>query len=297
MDVKIEFDNDESSIEAIVIKKGSIKELSWTDPNYVEKLMKLDLFKTIPITKENLIDQIGINLEIDKYKENTFNIKTEYIVDEYDLNNSSNVYEIMYIDFSDNTEYIIDDNLNELATLYNINGEKIYSNVLIFKNNIKSLTDIMVLSNIDKTDLHRILYQKVYTKVVLWNDDIWYEENIIGDLNIFAKKFFDEDNYIKIEIPFLMYYLHIWFTSDYGQINICGKLINKPIEKCIIFIMKSEEYRGCITLEEVKKIIYLSNKLDNFSTPVDLLTDRFDKYDRKIIINKYKILDYLYNIN
>jgi hypothetical protein len=75
----------------------------------------------------------------------------------------------------------------------------------------------------------------------------------------------------------------------------CGSLINKNIEKCIIFTMKSEEFRGNITLDEVKKIVYLSDKLSNYQTPSELLEEKNDSLGRKIIYNKYKVLDYLYN--
>ena len=92
-----------------------------------------------------------------------------------------------------------------------------------------------------------------------------------------------------------MHNINIWYTTDYGENNICGKLITEPIEKCIWFTMKSTEFRGNLTLDEVKKIILLSNNLNNYKTPNELTEEKFDKLGRKIINNKYKVLDYMYN--
>jgi hypothetical protein len=133
--------------------------------------------------------------------------------------------------------------------------------------------------------------------VVTWNEEKWTEERVSGDLNTFAKQFFDDEEYEKIELGFLQHNINIWFTKPYGNSStkICGSLLKKPVERCIIFTMITEEYRGNITLDEVKKIIYLSDKLDNYMTPSHLLEEKNDSLNRKIINNKYKILDYLYH--
>ena len=63
--------------------------------------------------------------------------------------------------------------------------------------------------------------------------------------------------------------------------------------------MKSEDHRGNLTLDELNKIIFLSNKLDTYdvnSNNVNL-NEELDSLGRKIIKNKYRILDSVYKQN
>ena len=59
--------------------------------------------------------------------------------------------------------------------------------------------------------------------------------------------------------------------------------------------MKTEIYRDNLTLDEVNKIIFLSLKLDNYNTPSEMIEEKIDNLGRKIIYNKFKILDQLYH--
>jgi hypothetical protein len=59
--------------------------------------------------------------------------------------------------------------------------------------------------------------------------------------------------------------------------------------------MKSTEYRGNLTLNEVNKIIHLSKILTDYSTPKEYIDDTNDHLGRKIIYTKYKVLDLMYN--
>jgi hypothetical protein len=61
--------------------------------------------------------------------------------------------------------------------------------------------------------------------------------------------------------------------------------------------MKSEEFRGNLTLDEVNKIIYLSKILSDFKTPNKYTEEQTDKIGRKIIYNRFKVLDSVYNEN
>ena len=96
---------------------------------------------------------------------------------------------------------------------------------------------------------------------------------------------------------FLMHDINIWYVADnYGD-KVCGNILDQPLEKCVWFTMKSEELRGNLTLDEVKKIIHLSKKLTDYKTPEIFKEEIKDKYDRRIIYNKYKVLDYMYANN
>lgn len=279
------------SFDCLVIKPGTIQQLSWMDPNYAGKLMELDLFKTVKTNADNFIEVVATNLDVDKYKVKNLNTKTEIIGEEpYYL------YEMLYLDLEKDTEFHKNENLNELANLININGDKIYSNAIIFKNHLPSLSDSMNLCSINKEDLRRILYDRVHTRIVIGDEDSWVEDRVVGDINQYAETFFDGEKFEKLEMAFLMYNINIWYlVSEFGNVNLCGNLIDEPIEKCIWFSMKSDEFRCNLTLEEVKKIISLSKVMTEYKTPVELLEEKNDKFGRKIIYNKYKVLDWVYN--
>jgi hypothetical protein len=276
--------------DCIIIKKGDIKHLDWEEPNYISKLMNLNLFDIIKTNSDNFVEFITVNLDINKYKVKNLTVKTEIISDEPNY-----VYELMYVDLINEKEFNTEENLNEMASLVNTNGEKIYSNAIFIKNYTPTLSDSMYLCDVSKKDLEYILSSRVYTNIVIY-DEKWREEHIKGDLSLFANQFFD-DEYKKIEIPFLMHNINIWYMEGYEYERPCGNIIDKNIEKCIWFTMKTNDFRGNLTLDEVKKIVYLSEKLKEYKTPSHFYEEKIDKLGRKIIYNKYKVLDNMYNKN
>lgn len=281
------------TFECLIIKPGPINNLVWSDPNYTKKLVQLNLFDVVIVNQDNFFEVLATKLDVNKFSDvKNMSIKNEIVGEEpYYL------YELLYVDLEQETQYHKDENLNELASLINTNGDKIYSNAILFRNYLPSLSDSMTLTSVSKLDLERVLYERVHTKVVLW-DDNWREDNIVGDLNDYASIFFDGENFDRIEIPFLMHNINIWYQIDstnlIGQ-KVCGDIIKKPIEKCIWFTMKSDDYRGNLTLDEVNKIIYLSQILTSYQTPSDLIEEKNDHLGRKIVYNKYKVLDYMFD--
>jgi hypothetical protein len=281
--VNIENTND---FDCIVIRPGSIESINWNDAYYSHKLMDLDLFEIVKVNSENFVEIISKKLEIDKFTNaSNLTVSKAYIGEEpYYL------YEMLYVD-------VKDDNINELASLLNCDDVKIYNNVIIFKNYLPSLSKSMTLETVTKKDIQRILYHRVHTKIVVY-DEIMKEINVEGDLNLFAEKFFEGEHFIKKEIGFLMHNFNIWYTiNEFDDNNVGGNIITKPIDKCIFFTMKSDDYRGNITLDEVNKIIKLSKVLTNYMTPSEFQDEIIDNMGRKIINNKYKVLDYVYDKN
>lgn len=303
-------ENDES-FDCLVIKPSSIKDISWHDDDYLKKILninvpsfsfreqsmnshnvRVDPIYSISTCKDNFVEVIAKNLEIAKYNIKNIHVKNEIIAEEYNY-----IYELMYVDLEKESDYHKEE--NEIASLIVTNGDKIYSNAILFKNYIPTTSNSMILTTVTKEDIERILYDRVHTKLVLWNGDEYEERRVIGDLNIFSKNFFEGETPVKVEIGFLMHNINIWYT-DYElpfdkNKSICGDLVKKTIDKCIIFTMKSEEFRGNLTLDEVKKIIYLSKKMSNYTTPTEYTIDKNDNFGRKIIYNKYKVLDLMYN--
>lgn len=280
----------------MVITKGSIKHISWIDPDYSKKILdpQLNIYEIVKTNPDNFNEIMATKFNVDSYiieKDTDLSIKKEIIADEMNY-----VYEILYIDMEKHKNYIKEENINELASLINTNGDTIYSNAIIFKNYIPSLSDSMQLVDMSSEDMERILYDRVHTKVVTFDDDgNWKEIRVVGDLMSFASEFFDDGSIVKKEIPFLMHNLNMWYTTfDYGRMP-CSKLINRKIDKAIFFTMKSDEFRGNLSLDEVKKIVKLSDKLESYITPEEYTVEKTDNLGRKIIYNKYKVLDEMYN--
>jgi hypothetical protein len=278
------------NFECLVIKPGKIDHLDWAESNYLSKLMELGLVESVTVNSDTFLKFISDKLETEKYKIKNLSVKNEIIGEEpYFL------YELLYIDLEKELDYHKEDSLNNLANIVTINGDQIYSNAILVKNHLPSMTDSMTLCSVTKEDLKRVLHERIHTRVVTYDGENWKEEHVVGDLNLFAKDYFEGESFQKLELGFLMHNINIWYTTIYGTFRACGKVLDKPIDKCIWFTMKSEEYRGNLTLDEVKKIIKLSNSLDNFNTPKEYTDEKIDSFGRKIINNKYKVLDELYN--
>jgi hypothetical protein len=296
--------------ECLLIEPHDITNLSFSDPDYSYKLMNLDAVKSVTLHPENFMLLMSKYLELEKYNFEGVTLNSDIIGEEPNY-----VYEIYYVDLKDKKEYHTNHNfvvnsssgtnhnkvvnsssgtnVNMIANLLNTNGETIYSNAIVLKTFLPSLSDSMTLKSIMKQDLGRLLYNRVYTKIVTFDGHTWAEKEVLGELQIYAEKFLEETFFKKISFGFLVHNIHIWYTSDFGSKDVCGKLLDDTIESCIIFTMKTDEFRGNITLKEVNKLIELSKVLPTSIPPEDLLKERFDKLGRKIINNKYKILDYM----
>ena len=286
-DNNVKMENKEP-FNCLLIKPDDISNLSFADPYYANKVAKLDTIVDVTILPEQFMPLLSKYLELDKYKFEGLNISSDIIGEEPDY-----VYELYYVDLKDKNEFHTKENM--LASLLTTNGEKIYSNAILFRTYLKPLTDSMLLVDSNKKDLERLIFDRGYTKIVTFDGEEWKEEAYFGELKIFAEKFLEDNNFKKKSLGFLVHNIHIWYTDDFGEKNVCGKLLDCMVERCIIFTMKTEDIRGSITLNEVKKIIELSNQLTTFLPPEDLIKERFDSLGRKVINNRYKILDYMYS--
>jgi hypothetical protein len=282
-----------NNFDCLIINTGSIKELSWIDPQYSKKLMQLDCVESVNTNSDELIKVLYEKL-ISKYNTVGLPLKNEVFADEI-YNGKCYVYEIMYVDLSESKYQEYKTQENELASLINVNGDTIYSSAIILKTHLDIMTDSMIIESVTREDIMRVLYDRVYTKIAIW-DELWTEDRVIGDLNEYAKIFFDNEPFEKKEIGFLMHNINIWYTTiPNGNTDLCGNLLKKPIDKCIWFTMKSEEFRGNLSLDEVKKIITLSKQMEKYDVPEKYNEEKTDDLGRKIIYNKYKILNRIYN--
>jgi len=283
---KLKFEN-KNNFQLVLIKpiddSKIIDQLDYNSETYTDDIIKINIYEYILCNSDNFIDIISDNLLINKYnKECDIEIETQVVSE---LPNY--VYELLYVkNINENQELI-----NNIANLLNTNDDKIYGNALLIKTYIPSLSNSILIENCNLDNIKFILDKRVNTNIVIYDTE-WYDKIVKGNLDDFAKNFFDS-SYLKFEMPFLLHNINIWYELCDGCSNTtCGKILEKPIYKCFWFTMISDEFRGNLYLDEVKKIINISNKLDfPFNAKKEWIDDEIDNYGRKVVKNKYKILD------
>jgi hypothetical protein len=295
---KLNFTND-NNFDILLIKQCDINSISWTDPNYLDKIINLDIYNIINTNNNNFLEDITEHLEINKHNEfSNLQIHTQVIAEF-----PTYIFELLFFICFDKTNKIKQEKeiFNGVASLLNTSEDQIFGNAILFKTYLPQSSLEMKIHDIKKDDIKEILYNRVNTSVVTYDDDtLWNQINVIGDMESFAKNFFDDENFIKIEIPFLLHNINIWYEKPFKnpttKSSVCGNIIKNSICKCIWFTMISDEYRGSITLDEVQKIIKLSYHMElPYKPKEEWMCDEFDKDKRKLIKNKYRVLDFAYN--
>jgi len=279
---------DKNSFNILKIGCDKVSHLDWNSPDYINAITSMDFIKTFSIEPQTFFDKIYELLDIEKFKENT-HLVTEYIAEEPNY-----IYEMIYMDSTFNKENL---QLNELASILHLKGEAIYGNAIITKTHVPSLTKEISFSNMDSSELNRMIRNRGYTKVMLWEDNIWRQEEMFGETEKIMKKFFEDEYYKKIEIGFLKHNINICYTtSEYGKEDVLGKLVKGKFEKIAVYTMITDDIRGSLTKDELEKIIKLSNYLEPPYRPEDKwFEEETDEHGRKIIKNKFRILDNVYN--
>lgn len=286
MDSQLIFENNDN-FDIVLIKPETIEHLNWFHENYAQHITELNCYEIINTDKNNFLGVISNKLNLEKFKDKTNLEVTTQVICEI----PNYIYELIYVD--ELTEN--DDVINNVATLLNTNCNKIYGNAILMKTFIPSLSKSILITNITISNIKDILEGRVKTNIVIYDGE-WSNKIVIGNLEDFAKDFFDEEHK-KFECPFLLHNINIWYEPCDGcSTKLCGKILERPIYKCIWFTMITDEYRGSIYLDEVKKIINVSNKLNfPFTAKKEWIDDEKDEYSRKVIKNKYKILDLAYH--
>ena len=286
MESQLIFENNDD-FNIILIKPETIDHLDWANDNYTSQLTELNCYETINTNKNNFIEIISDKLNLNKFKDKTDLAVTTQIISEI----PSYIYELIYIDELTDK----DDDINNVASLLNTNGNKIYGNAILMKTFIPSLSKSILITNTTILHIKEILDNRVKTNVVIYDGE-WSNKIVTGNLVDFAKSFFDEE-YLKFETPFLLHNINIWYEPCDGcSTKTCGSILERPIYKCIWFTMITDEYRGSIYLDEVTKIIKVSNKMKfPFNAKPEWTCDEKDEFSRKVIKNKYKILDLAYH--
>lgn len=287
MDSKLIFENN-NNFNIILIKPEIIEHLDYFIDNYTDLLIELKCYEIIETNKDDFLGCLSNKLNLDKFKSITRLEVVTQVISEI----PNYIYELIYVD--DLSEK--DDSINSVASLLNTNSTKIYGNAILMKTFIPSLSKSILVTDISIFNIKEILDNRVNTNIVIYDGE-WSNKIIKGNLEEFAKSFFDEE-YNKFEISFLMHNINIWYElCDGCSTKTCGKLLERPIYKCIWFTMITDEFRGYIYLDEVKKIIDVSNKMEfPFNPKKEWMEDEKDEYSRRVVKNKYKILDLAHHL-
>jgi hypothetical protein len=282
MNSQLKFENNDN-FDIILIKSNNIDHLEWFNENYTSNIIELDCYETINANKDTFLEIVSNKLNLEKFKDKTDLEVTTQIISEI----PNYIYELVYV--NELTEK--DDIINNIASLLNTNDNKVYGNAILMKTFIPSLSKSILIKNITISNIKDILDSRVKTNIVIYDGE-WSNKIVIGNIEEFAKIFFDEE-FKKFETPFLLHNINIWYEiCDGCSTKICGKILERPIYKCFWFTMITDEYRGSIYLDEVKKIIDVSNKMNfPFNAKKEWIDDEKDEFSRKVIKNKYKVLD------
>ena len=279
----------EGEFQIVVIKPNNIENFDYNLPNYMEEITNQDFFEEIKVRQENFQEKIAECLRIKQFNGKQVDTNTFYEEKGY-------IYELMFLNLT--KEQKTNETENQLASLMDINGEKLYGYVMIFKTHIPVDSNKMVFCDLFVKDIAKIMNERANTKLVLYEEEQWREEGVKGPIDDFGDKFFEEDKYHikKTEFAFLRHNINIWYTkSEYGEDKVCGKLLNERIDKCMWFSMATDTVRSHLTLDEVRKIIKLSEVLEDYNTKNEMIKEERDSYNRNILKTKHRILEIIYN--
>lgn len=265
--------------DIMVIPHSKISQYDFNHPNYLECV--LNNIKITSIKPEEFSLALAKNTELNKYKTNNMGNDVFGFSKDY-------CYNIIYLELNEKDQK--EDIKNEVGCLLHNADGSIYGNCIIFKTHLPDDNFSMKFESITKEDIVKLLQDRRSPKMVIYDDE-FFEENVT-DIESYSKKLFGEDYVNKKEINFYHHMLNIWYTtSDYGN-KIFPKLIDKKIDRMICFT-KTNIYKDNFSLDELNKIIKLSNK-DIFNIDIELFKKNKDELGRKIIKSKFRILNLMF---
>jgi hypothetical protein len=283
---------------ALLVKPFDTDNYDWANVDYIHSLLENKNCTNVHINyeKQLMLTDIAKYLEIEKYND-------PYITPHIIGFDKDYTYEIIYSTFTPDKENIENIKHNSLGTIIDLQGKEIFGNFLLLKLKTPHTDYTSKYVDLNKKDIVDHLNKRVHTNVIIYEDNEFREEPIPGDTETFAKVVFGDDycRLKRIEIPFLKHNINIWYIIDeYGDKGVFGKLINEndKVFKGVIFTKITNELRGNLSLDEINKIIFLSNNLNDFilSDDNELVKHKKNNNNINIIKNKFRILETVYNI-
>ena len=285
-EMKMENKND---FEILTIKPNKIDNFDFNLPNYLNNIFSLDIFNQETVNHNNFQESIAKYLEVKRFSGTDVETETFHEEEEY-------IYEMMYLEMP--KDHRNETTENQLGSLINIQGKQIYGNIMIFRTYLPKKSFSMTFDNMDKKTLMNALEDRSNVKFLVYEDDTWREERTKDKIDNFSDNFFQDEKYYvkKLELAFLRHNINIWYVvSEYGEDNVCGKLLNCKIEKCIVFSMASEYLRTALSLDEFNKIMKLSFVLEKYDVDEEMIKEERDEYDRLKLKTRHRILEKIFS--
>lgn len=251
--------------QVLLVEPNNIESYDWAAPDYIKSILSEEYshFNSVSRDQSEFLINLAELLKFKNFNEPT--IESHIIAQEKDY-----VYEIVYMKYLPSKENIDNIKPNGVGILFDQQGDDVFNNVVFLKLRKPLDGSESYYEDITIKDLEHIMRKRLWTSVVIYDDDIYREEEITGPIEIFAEIFFEDDyNRIKKkELPFLKHNINIWYLedNDFGTKEVCGNLLenNPKIFKCFFFSKITEDRRDNLTKEEVLKILELSKKLNNY---------------------------------
>ena len=283
-------DKNKTTFQVMLVEPNDIGEQDWANADYIRSVLDTDYAHFKQVTLPNNDDReylkdLGLLLKYPEFNKPI--IESHVIAIEKDY-----VYEIIYMKFEPKDEDVDKIKANGVGILFDMQGDPVFNNVILQK--LYSPLDGSEKRYVDITikDLEHIMYKRLNTTVIVYEDDEFREEEIPGPTEKFGELFF-QDEYTSVrkkELCFLKHNINVWYLTDnqFGN-HITGKLLenNPKIFKCAFFSLLTNDRRDNLYLEELKKIIELSNHLEKFTLELNEdIPEDFEILKK----NKYQLL-------
>ena len=269
----------------MTIPPSDLSKVDFNDPSYIQHI--LSFLEVHPVESSTFLESIALHSHIKEYPDCN-NMETQIIGF-----NSTHVYEMSFMFFNDNIDINNIPN-NDVATMLNIEGEKVKGHCLIYKSFISNTDYSMKIDTITKDDIAELLISRREPSMIIYEDGDWREERV-PDVKNYKKKFFGKDYVRETDLRHMLYSLKILYTeSDYGE-KVIPEIVDKNIDRLIIY----SEYGNMIdnfSKDEFDKIIHLKKK-KIFEVDKELLKEKKDDLGRKVINTKYRLLNLMYRNN
>jgi len=270
----------EQSFTGLLINPHDISTLNFKSPDYREILLNLDIYQEITLTPQNLAEELYSGLNLNDFSKVSINSMTLWETPEY-------LYEMIHLDLP--LDYLPEKIYNGMANLLKNEINHIFGKVILVKTKLSLDNDNYQMVNCTKKDLEDILINRVRhygVKVDLDGEieqfEFWYDPK--ETINNFFP-----DGHSFIEDTFLQHNLQIYYTK--GTNKIMENLIHTKTEQIMILTKITNDFYGNFTLDEFNKIVKLLKNNYPKETPAEWLEEKKDEYNRKIIFNKYHVLN------
>jgi len=277
----------DSEFSLLVIKPNKVSHLDFNNVNYITNILDLKCFETVDTNNKEIGEIFAKKLN----NNNGCNAITNICFEQYEY-----LYEICFIDIK--KEEKTDANYNELASMLDVTDEQIFGNAILIKTHLPVESKDMNIVDVNKNDIRTILHSRVEFKGVFITPDATIEDVVFRDIESTKQKIIDDDKIKKFEIPFLKHNFIMYFSDNpyEEKNNMVTKIAGQDIHGTVLIVsMLTDKVYTDISKKEVLQILEISKlNSDLWKINQNDEAEEMDILDRKIIKNKYRILNNKY---